>query len=646
MSVVSSSAWYIPATWQARLGPWFPEGDSLPRFAAAGSCLVFGLLAGLSYFYDAHVLTTLLGVLAFASGGARASIEAFQAMRAGKADINLLMVLAALVAAALGQWDEGLILLFLFCLSDALEHDALSRTRRSVHALMRLRPETATLLRDGVETAVPISALAVGDVLRVRPGERFPIDGEVLEGASSADEAVITGEPLPVEKSPGDAVFAGTINNNGSLLVRMARPASESTIARIVRMVESAQENRIPVQRLIDRFQSPYVLGVLAVSLLTALIGALLTWDWSSSVKTAMVLLVAASPCALVIASPVAILAAVTRGARQGVLFKGGAHIEQLASVTTVGVDKTGTLTLGKPVLSEIEVPPGADANRVLAVAAAVEKHSTHPLAAAVVAGANARKLSLPEATDVVNQPGLGLWAQVEGLRTGVGSRALFESRQVSLPATLQSLLGNNTGQTKMIVLRSDGLAGVLCVRDQARPEAQHAVQLLKRIGIQQILILTGDHDAAARRVALQLGIDDVRADLKPEDKLMEIRRLAKLTPVAMVGDGVNDAPALAAATVGVAMGAAGSDVALETADVVLMRDDLRLLPQAIHLARRCRSVVYQSLAFAAGVALLLIAGTLAGWMSLPVAVVCHEGSTLLVALNGLRLLREPPLAN
>ncbi|MFO0837112.1 MAG: heavy metal translocating P-type ATPase [Phycisphaerae bacterium] len=641
MSATPVTPLAVPADWQSQLKNWMPEADSWPRFAAATGCAVFGILAWIADIYGATLLIAVCALLSYASGGARATYEAIAALRNRTAEINLLMVLAAIVSALLGHWDEGAILLFLFSLSDALEHDAVARTRRSVNSLMKLRPDKACLVRDGVESFVAVDSLGVGDTIRVRPGERYPIDGLVLDGASAADESVVTGESLPVEKRPGDSIFAGAINENGSLLVRMTRPASESTIARIVRLVEQAQENRNPAQRVIERWQTPYVLGVLGLSALAIMISWISSGSLSDAVKTGMVLLVAASPCAIVLAAPVAVLAAVTRGARHGVLYKGGAHLERLASVEAVALDKTGTLTVGKPVVTNIEALNGSDPSKLLAVAAAVESHSTHPLAGAIVAAARQRSLAFPEATDFLNEPGLGIWAQVEGLRTGVGRAALFERRQVALPPSVVARLGDAAGESCVGLLREDGLAGVITLRDEPRAEARSAISMLKRIGVREIFMLTGDHAGAAQRVAQSLGIGDVKSDLKPEDKLVEIRRLAKERGVAMVGDGVNDAPALAAATVGVAMGAAGSDVALETADVVLMRDDLRLLPQAIHLARRCRTTIAQSLALASGMIALLVFLTLTGWLTLPVAVVCHEGSTLVVVLNGLRLLRE-----
>ncbi len=619
-----------------------PDASPATRFVATGLCGGLAIAAGVCQWLDAPLWIWPLVVAAYVAGGLRTLREAALALREGKPDINVLMILAAVVSAFLGHWDEGAILLFLFSLSDALERFAIERTRRSIDSLVQLRPDTACLVRDGRELTVPVEQVQPGDLLRVRPGERFPLDGRVVEGRSSADESIVTGEPLPVEKAPGDDVFAGTINSNGSLLVEAVQPAAKSTIARIVHMVDEAQENKPRAQRLIERWQTPYVLAVLAVCVLTIVGRFAVTLDLQAAIYSGMVLLVAASPCAVVLASPVAVLAAVTRGARHGVLFKGGSHIERLAGVDAIAFDKTGTITVGRPELVSVEPFDSADENTVLTLAAALESHSEHPLAKAIVAAAVQGGLALPPVDGFMNRPGLGVVGRIDGRWVGAGRIELFEAVGVAVPPELRSRAASSEGESAMLLWSEDGAGGVLRLRDRVRPEAAGVLSLLRQLGLRSFVMLTGDHPAVAQRVAGEVGIEQFRGGLKPDEKLTEIMKLAKSNGgVAMVGDGVNDAPALAAASVGIAMGAAGSDVALETADVVLLRDDLRGLAEAVHLARHCREIIRQSLGLAMAMIAALVFLTLVGWLLLPIAVICHEGSTVLVVLNGLRLLRQ-----
>ncbi len=627
--------------WLAARAVWSlfePEAPPVRRFVATGLCVAFALLALL--LRQSGPLGWACVSTALVFGGLRTALGALRSLASGRPDIDVLMILAAVVSTALGHWEDGVILLVLFSLSDALERYAIVRTRRSIESLMDLRPATACLVRASGEIIVPVERVQVGELVRVRPGERIPIDGEVIEGRSAVDESVVTGESLPVDKGPGAAIFAGTINAHGSLLVRVTRPATDSTITRIVRLVEQAQERKPRTQRLIERWQTPYVLGVLGACGLTIAGGVLVTGELAAAVYSGMVLLVAASPCAVVLASPVAILATVTRGARHGVLFKGGAHIERLAQARVAAFDKTGTVTVGRPVLARIEPLDGAAAELVLSRAASLERFSEHPLGLAVVAEARARNLPIREAASFASLPGLGVAGVVDGVWVGVGRRELFEQQGRALPARLARRAESDEGETLILLWSEDGVGGVLTLQDQVRAEAAAAIALLRRLGLQRVVMLTGDRAGPARRVAGQLGFCEYHANLRPEEKLERIAKLAAgAGGVVMVGDGVNDAPALAAATVGVAMGAAGTDVALESADVVLLRDDLRGLAEAVHLARHCVRVIRQSLGLAFGTIVLLVAGTLAGWLTLPVAVIGHEGSTVLVMLNGLRLL-------
>ena len=620
------------------------------RFLAPSVCAVLGIAAWLvNWFWpqDGSVALRLsaFGLLvagSYLAGGLRATAQAVGALREWRPDVNILMIVAAVGSLAIGHWDEGAVLLFLFSLSDALEFYAFERTQRSVTDLVKLRPESASVVRDGREFTVPVDELRVDDRIRVRPGERFAIDGEVVEGDSAVDESIVTGEPLPVDKQAGDAIFAGTINTNGSLLVRMTKPAAESTIAKIVHMVKEAQERKAPVQRLIEKWEPPFVVGVLGLSLLTMLATLVNTGGVVGvSIYAGMVLLVAASPCAVVLSSPVAVLATVTRAAGVGILFKGGSHIERLATVDRIAFDKTGTLTEGRPVLTEIKTTDETSEEHILAWAAAVERHSEHPIAAAIVRAAVQRKLAIPEVDNFAREPGLGIHATLDGRWIGVGDRRLFDNHGVTLNESLRESDGDEEAQVRVIAAEKGGRGAVFILQDRIRDTAASCVRRLRECGIEHVMLLTGDRSGPAHKIAQQLDIDEVRAELLPDEKMRDVLTLAKEGGgVAMIGDGVNDAPALAAASVGVAMGAAGTDVALETADIVLMRDDLNALPTALELARDCRRIIQQSLAFAFGMIAILILATLTLDMKLSLAVLCHEGSTVLVVLNGLRMLR------
>lgn len=621
------------------------------RFSNAITCAIAGLAAYLLNGYLPEWAMTALITISYLAGGGRASIEAIKTAFGGALDVNFLMILAAVVSAALGHWGEGAILLFLFSLSDALERYAIERTRKGIRAVMNLRPATALRLAAEEATEVPVEELSLGDDIRLLPGMRFPIDGIIVSGRAAIDEAIVTGESIPVEKKPGDAVFAGTINTNGSLRVRMNRPAEESTLARIVRLVEHAQGERAAIQRTIERWQPPYVWGVLGASGLAILAGWCSGLSLLEAVQRGMALLVAASPCAIVLASPVNVLSAITRAARMGVLIKGGLHLETMSRVDAIAFDKTGTLTHGRPRVVSILPANGVAERELLRLAAAAEAHSEHPLARAVVAAARELHVEIPDATDFVNYAGAGVAARVEGQWIGVGSRELFERHGVSLHS--ESLVQNaaTDGETTtMLIGRQEGMLGQIGLRDELREDASEAIPRLRAAGVARVVMISGDHEAAARFVGKQVGIEEVFAGVKPEAKLdliQAIRRAREAAgggAVAMVGDGVNDAPALAAADVGIAMGARGTDVALDTADIVLLRDDLRLLVDAILLARQSRLLLRQSLTLAIAMIVLLVLSTSLAGLRLPYAVVGHEGSTVLVVLNGLRLLYWKPM--
>jgi Cd2+/Zn2+-exporting ATPase len=590
-----------------------------------------------------HGAIVTLYVLAYLSGGTDATRQALSDLFNGHVNVDLLMVVAAIGAATLNAWAEGAVLLALFSSSNALEHHALDRTRNAVQALMELSPEVASRIgADGVIAVVPVEELAVGDRVLIRPGESIPADARVIEGQSAVDQSAITGESIPVEKHPGDALTSGTLNTTGALTAEITTLPSESTLAKIIRMVEEARDQKSRLQRFTDAFEGPYAIGVMAASALLFLGTLLFGADAGDAFYRSMTLLVVASPCALVISTPAATLSGLANAARNGILVKGGNYLEDLGGIHTVAFDKTGTLTVGEPRLTDIVTADGIAEREMLAAVAAVEALSEHPLAHAIVEGARERGIALPGVTNFEAVTGRGVHGWVGHDQVLAGTEALLESYDVPVPADLTRAVARlrEDGKTAMLVARGGRAIGVVAVADTVRPEAAQMIADLKALGVRRTVMLTGDNEVVARAVARQIGIDDVRASLMPDEKLAEIEQFRRKGGVVMVGDGVNDAPALATADIGVAMGTRGTDVALETADVVLMQDDLHRLPYAIDLSRRTRRTIRINIGFALSVIAVLIVSTLLVGIPLPLGVVGHEGSTIIVVLNGLRLLR------
>jgi Cd2+/Zn2+-exporting ATPase len=582
-------------------------------------------------------------IIAYISGGWYPVLGMMAALRQRTLDVNLLMVLAALGAAAVSQWREGAILMFLFSLSGALEHYAMGRSRHAIRALMKLSPEEALVRRDGVERVMPVEELIVGDCVIVRPGERIPADGTVLAGVTSVDQAPITGESIPVPKTPGSSVFAATINGDGALEIAVTRLAGESTLARVIRMVEEAQAEQTPTQRMTEWIGTRYTMGVLIVVGLFIVVPPLLFGaPFAASFYRAMTLMTVASPCALVISTPAAILSGIAAAARCGILFKGGGALEELGRVNAIAFDKTGTLTRGTPEITDLVPAPGIGSDRLLAVAAAIERHSEHPLAHAVLASATEHELVLPHASGFRAIVGNGVEAAIAGESARVGTPALLADADVVVPDDALSRAEALEAAGKTVVFVSEGTCylGCIALADTLRPAAQGVIATLRRLGVQHTVMLSGDNTRVARVIATALGLDGVRAELLPEEKLTAIHELReRYGVVAMVGDGVNDAPALAAASVGIAMGGAGTDVALETADVALMGDDLTSLADGVDISRHARRIVRQNVTIALGVIAILAPIAAFGLIRLPVGVVGHELSTLVVVANGLRLL-------
>lgn len=615
---------------------------------ATGVLLVLGVVLGRAGLVGAEV-ETAIWVAAYIAGGTFATKEALVALWDRSVEIDLLMVTAAIGAATIGHWEEGAILLFLFSLGNALEHYAMGRTTRAVRALMELSPDQALVVRDGHEELLHVRELRLSDVVIVKPGERIAADGDILSGESAIDQSPITGESMPVNKGIGEPVFAGTINGRGALRVSVTRLAHESTLAKIIRIVQEAQADKSVTQRFTDRFEGTYAIGVISAAVLylavLTLVGGL---DFDDAFYRSMILLVVASPCALVISTPASTLSALANAARNGVLVKGAAHLENLGAVKVVAFDKTGTLTVGRPRLTDIVPMARVSETELLQLAATAERSSEHPLAQAVVNGARQRGVEPGAAGNLEAVTGQGIEATVGERTVLIGNETLFVAYGVELDAdagkTAERLRAD--GKTIMYVAERapDGATrtlGVLAVADAVRPVARQVLAQLKELGVIRTVMLTGDNERAAQAISRLTGIDEIHAGLLPEEKLAVVAELdQRYGSVIMVGDGVNDAPALAAATIGVAMGAAGTDVALETADVVLMSDDLTRLPYAIELSRKARRIIRQNLGFALAVIVVLVGGTLVGLTSLPLGVIGHEGSTIIVVANGLRLLR------
>jgi Cd2+/Zn2+-exporting ATPase len=556
-----------------------------------------------------------------------------------KLDIDLLMVLAAIGAASIGQWHEGAMLLFLFSLSNVLQDYAIGRSRSAIQALFKLYPQEAHVRRGRTIVTVPLDAIRVGDLVLIEPGERIPVDGVVRGGRSAVDQSPITGESMPVEKAAGDKVFAGTLNRNGALDVEATQPASGTTLARIIRLVEEAQDTQAPTERFLDRFEAIYAAAIIGViGLMIGVPPLIFGAAFEPNFYRAMVLMTVASPCALVISVPASFISAIAAGARAGVLFKGGAYLESLAAVKAVAFDKTGTLTTGKPDLTRSNPWGDVTEAELITLAASAESRSEHPLAKAIVLAAQARGFDLMPVGDFEAIPGRGVRAVINGQAIHVGSPAYMEALGGPIPAALDEDRERleSSGQTVMLARADDRWLGLIALADQLRPEAAAVVRRLKALGI-EVAMLTGDHPRVAHAIAAQAGIARVYAGLLPEDKVTAVRQIeAEIGPAAMVGDGVNDAPALATARVGIAMGAAGTDVALETADLVLMGDRLDLIEYAIRLSKKARRVVWQNITFALAVIAVLVAGTFVIDLPLPLGVLGHEGSTVIVVLNGL----------
>ncbi len=622
--------------------PW--RNPKVLSAAASGILLIVGFWvskasASLGLSTGIYIASLVVGAYFFAR-------EAFEELiHEHEVGIELLMTVAAVVATAMGEPGEGAMLAFLYSISEAAEGYTGEKTRAAVRALMDLAPKTALVRRSDAAVEIPVEDVAVDDIFIVKPGQSMPTDGMVISGRSSVNQAPITGESVPVTKGPEDQVFAGSINGEGTLDVRATKAFADNTIARIIHMVEEAQERKGNSERFVERFGKRYSPAVLAIGVLMAVVAPLIgAGSWSEWIGRATVFIVAAAPCALVISIPITLVAALGTGARNGVLVKGGVYIEELAKIRVVALDKTGTITHGTPSVAEVISLSDLPIDDVIARAAAVEGRSQHPLAQAIVRCATEKGVRSTQVANFESLTGLGATGIVDGISVFVGSPELFKKKlEVSLTGVDSAIERlQNEGNTVVAVGDKQAAWALFAIRDTIRPNAASAITALHRAGVTTVVMLTGDNARTGQAIAKQVGIDQVHADLKPEDKAAFVRELAaKHGHVAMVGDGVNDAPALAEATIGVAMGAAGTDVALETADVALMADDLEKLVYALELAKRNQRIVRQNLVLSVAIIAVLVVGAVFGRITLPFAVLGHELSEFVVIASGLRMLRS-----
>lgn len=626
---------------QKRFSDWLFTNKEL---AAAMVCGLLILAAWLISSYSHETFSVLLYIAAFLIGGyAKAAEGLRKTVDERKLNVEMLMIFAAIGSGLIGYWVEGAILIFIFSLSGALETYTMNRSHREISSLMNLQPEEAVLIdSNGMEMTVPAADLSIGDQVLIRAGERIPSDGVIIKGSTSIDEAAITGESLPVTKNVDEDIFAGTVNVNGTIIIRVTKKQEETLFSRIIQLVQNAKSERSPSQLFIEKFEGTYVNVVLIVVLMMMFLPHFLFgWSWNETIYRAMVLLVVASPCALVASIMPASLSAISNGARRGILFKGGVHLQNLGNLKAIAFDKTGTLTKGRPEVTHVYLREGMSEERFLQIAASIEKFSTHPLADSIVNYALDRyPMSTIEHDAIENVPGHGVIAMISGVQWKVGKAAFVGTEEAY---KFQNGVAHKLaadGNTIVFVRDDRGIAGLITLKDTIRPETAGAIDRIRNMGIHTVM-LTGDGKGTARAIASESKVDDYLAECLPDTKVREIKKLRnEFEVVAMVGDGINDAPALATASIGIAMGQ-GTDVALETADVVLMKNNLSLIAEAVEISNKMNRIIKQNIAFSVIVILVLIFSNFMQSISLPLGVIGHEGSTILVILNGLRLLRS-----
>ncbi len=593
---------------------------------------------------EENSLGPILFGLAIVVGGYELFIKGFKGLVRFNFNMNTLMTVAIIGAAIIGEWAEGAIVVMLFAISEALEKFSMEKARQSIRSLMDVAPKEATIRRGAQEMQIPVDDIQIGDIMIVKPGQKLAMDGKVIKGNSAVNQAAITGESVPVAKTAGDEVYAGTLNEEGLLEVEVTKRVEDTTIAKIIHLVEEAQAEKAPSQAFVDRFAKYYTPGIMLVALGIAVIPPLLfNGDWSKWIYEGLALLVVGCPCALVISTPVSIVTAIGNAAKNGVLIKGGIHLEETGKLSVIAFDKTGTLTKGVPAVTDIVLLNGQDEKEYLGIAAGIEKWSQHPLASAIVRKADEANIDLTrwEAQDFSSITGKGAKAVVQGKTYYIGSPRLFEELllgglNAQLSAQIESL--QKQGKTVMVLGTEQEASVLIAVADEVRESSRDVIRKLHDLGVKRTIMLTGDNKATGEAIGKQVGISEVKAELLPQHKLEAIKDLKNSDHVGMVGDGVNDAPALARADIGIAMGGAGTDTALETADIALMADDLNKLPFTIKLSRKTLQIIKQNITFSLVIKVAALALVIPGWLTLWIAILADVGATLLVTLNGMRL--------
>lgn len=620
--------------------PFYKRKENIVSFIS-----LFFLLVGSFYSFryeESHPVAITLFAISIVVGGVGIFKTGLANLVRFEFDMKTLMTIAIIGAAIIGEWREGAVVVFLFAVSEALEAYSMDKARQSIRKLMDIAPPSALVRRDGELVELLTEEIAVGDVLVVRPGQKIAMDGVVLSGTTTVNQAAITGESVPVLKGPGDDVFAGTLNEEGALEVKVTKLVGDTTIAKIIHLVEDAQAEKAPSQKFVDKFAKYYTPVIIVIAFLVAIVPPLLGGDWSDWIYQGLAVLVVGCPCALVVSTPVAIVTAIGNAARQGVLIKGGIHLEETGRLDAIAFDKTGTLTKGYPEVTDFIAGDGVEEKQLLGMAAAVESMSQHPLGKAVVNFAKGSGAGIYEVTEFQSVTGKGAYGTVKGITVSIGSlNWANELTEVPELAAQQAAILQQEGKTVMAIVMDDRFGGLLAVADPVREESRSVLDKLKEIGIRHTVMLTGDHPGTAEAIAKKLGVTDVRASLMPADKLTAIKELKEsYGRVAMVGDGINDAPALAASSIGIAMGGAGTDAALETADIAFMADDLSNLPYTMKLSRKTLRIIKENIMFALGLKVIALLLIIPGWLTLWIAIFADMGATLLVVLNSLRLLR------
>ncbi|MBO0588293.1 heavy metal translocating P-type ATPase [Sporosarcina sp. E16_8] len=603
--------------------------------------LLIGMVVSFRYA-ETHPAAISLFAIAIVIGGTSIFKTGLRNLIRFEFDMKTLMTIAIIGAAIIGEWREGAVVVFLFAVSEALEAYSMNKARQSIRQLMDIAPPSALVKRGEAFVELPTEDIIIGDILIVKPGQKIAMDGAVLTGSSTVNQAAITGESIPVVKKTGDNVFAGTLNEEGALEVTVTKLVGDTTIAKIIHLVEDAQAEKAPSQKFVDKFAKYYTPAIIVIAILVAIIPPLLGGDWNTWIYQGLAVLVVGCPCALVVSTPVAIVTAIGNAARQGVLIKGGIHLEETGRLDVIAFDKTGTLTKGYPEVTDFIVSEEVAQEKLLSAIAAVESMSQHPLAKAVIHYAHQHGAQKVDVSNFQSVTGKGAYAEIDGIKTYIGSLSWAQELS-SLPEEMlqQTASLQRQGKSVMAIVTGTEFSGLLAVADPIRAESRSVLEQLKTIGIRHTVMLTGDHQVTAEAIATELGVTDVRAGLMPEDKLTAIKQLSdQYGRVAMVGDGINDAPALAAASVGIAMGGAGTDAALETADIALMADDLGKLPYTIKLSRKTLRIIKENIMFALGLKIIALLLIIPGWLTLWIAIFADMGATLLVVLNSLRLLR------